>query len=78
MTEILTKAVAEAAPGLDVEQQISDGHPAQVLVEQSSEAGLLVVGGNGHGAFTGMLVGSVSIHCVTNAQCPVVVIRGDA
>jgi nucleotide-binding universal stress UspA family protein len=78
MTETLAKAVAEAAPGLDIEQQISYGHPAQVLVEQSGEADLLVVGSHGHGAFTGMLVGSVSIHCVTNAQCPVVVIRGDA
>lgn len=77
MTEILAKAVAEAAPALDVEQQIGYGHPAQVLVEQSGEADLLVVGSRGHGAFTGMLVGSVSIHCVTNAQCPVVVIRGD-
>jgi hypothetical protein len=27
-------------------------------------------------AFTGMLVGSVSIHCVTSASCPVVVVRG--
>src|SRR5580704_1228721 len=33
------------------------------------------LGGVGHGAFTGMLVGSVSIHCVTNASCPVVVVR---
>jgi nucleotide-binding universal stress UspA family protein len=31
-----------------------------------------------HGAFTGMLVGSVSMHCVSNAACPVVVIRGRA
>ena len=29
----------------------------------------------GRGAFTGMLVGSVSIHCVTGAFCPVVVVR---
>ncbi|HXB47400.1 MAG TPA: universal stress protein [Streptosporangiaceae bacterium] len=29
-----------------------------------------------HGAFTGMLVGSVIMHCVSNAACPVVVIRG--
>jgi len=37
---------------------------------------LLVVGHHGHGTFTGMLLGSVSIHCVTGAHCPVVVIRG--
>ena len=52
------------------------GHPAQALIEASNEADLLVVGSHGHGAFTGMLVGSVSIHCVTGAFCPVVVVRG--
>jgi len=30
---------------------------------------LLVVGRRGPGALTGMLVGSVSMHCVTNAAC---------
>jgi nucleotide-binding universal stress UspA family protein len=59
-----------------VEKSTSYGHPAQALIEASREADLLVVGSHGHGAFTGMLVGSVSIHCVTGAHCPVVVIRG--
>jgi nucleotide-binding universal stress UspA family protein len=54
------------------------GHPAQVLIDQSEEAGLLVVGSRGHGAFTGMMLGSVSLYCVTHAHCPVVVVRGDA
>jgi nucleotide-binding universal stress UspA family protein len=36
---------------------------------------MLVVGSRGHGAFTGMLLGSVSEHCVTNAHCPVLVLR---
>ena len=30
----------------------------------------------GGGAFAGMTLGSVSIHCVTGAFCPVVVVRG--
>jgi len=47
-----------------------------VLIEASKEADLLVVGSHGRGAFTGMLVGTVSIHCVTGAFCPVVVVRG--
>jgi nucleotide-binding universal stress UspA family protein len=75
MTGTLTQAVAEASPGVSVEPVIGYGHPAEVLVNQSDEAELLVVGSRGHGAFTGMLVGSVSIHCVTNARCPVVVVR---
>jgi nucleotide-binding universal stress UspA family protein len=78
VNEALDKTIAEAAVGVDVEKQVGYGHPAQVLVDQSAGADLLVVGSRGHGAFTGMLVGSVSVHCVTHAHCPVVVIRTDA
>ena len=54
---------------------VAEGPPAAVLVEASKNAALLVVGSHGHGAFAGMLLGSVSQHCVTHAACPVVVIR---
>jgi nucleotide-binding universal stress UspA family protein len=76
---ILDKAIAQAysgQPGPAAEARLGYGHPAQVLIEGSKEADLLVLGSHGHGAFTGMLVGSVSIHCVTGAFCPVVVVRG--
>jgi nucleotide-binding universal stress UspA family protein len=63
-------------PGPEVEARLSYGHPAQVLIDESKDADLLVVGSSGEDAFTGMLVGSVSIHCVTNACCPVTVVRG--
>ena len=54
---------------------VLEGHPAPVLLQQANEAELLVVGSRGHGEFTGMLLGSVSEHCVTHATCPVVVVR---
>jgi len=79
MHETLDTAIAKAYEGQDasgVEKAIGYAHPAQALIEASKEADLLVVGRHGHGAFTGMLLGSVSIHCVTGAHCPVVVIRG--
>ena len=77
MQTTLDEAVAKAIPGQTsgVETSIGYGHPAQVLIDASNEADLLVVGSHGHGAWTGMLVGSVSIHCVTGAHCPVVVVR---
>jgi nucleotide-binding universal stress UspA family protein len=56
--------------------QVVQGHPAPVLLAAARGADLLVVGSRGHGAFAGMLLGSVSEHCVTHAVCPVVVIRG--
>jgi nucleotide-binding universal stress UspA family protein len=78
-TAVLDDALARALPGdiaPAVERKVRSGHPAQVLIDESREADLLVVGSSGHGGFTGMLVGSVSIHCVTGAYCPVTVVRG--
>ena len=76
----LAAAVAQVYPDqadAQVETALRYGHPVEVLIDESKNADLLVVGHHGHSAFTGMLVGSVSIHCVTSAECPVVVVRGD-
>ncbi len=67
-----------AHPDVPVQWTVVEGHPAPVLVEASKGADLLVVGSRGHGAFTGMLIGSVSEHCVANAYCPVLVLRDGA
>lgn len=58
-----------------IQQVVLEGHPAGVLVEQSKSADLLAVGARGHGAFTDLLIGSVSNHCVHHAACPVLVVR---
>ena len=62
--------------GRQVTEQVTKGHPAQVLLDAAADADLLVVGSRGHGGFTGMLLGSVSQHVVAHAGCPVVVVRG--
>jgi nucleotide-binding universal stress UspA family protein len=62
-------------PGVSVERRVVNGHPAPVLVEASKGADLLVIGSRGHGEFVGMLLGSVSEFCTTNAHCPVLVHR---
>ncbi len=67
--------VRSAHPGLRIDEAVIEGHPAQVLVRESGDADLVVVGSRGHGEFAGMLIGSVSEHCVSNARCPVVVVR---
>ncbi|GGV40794.1 universal stress protein [Actinomadura cremea] len=77
----LGRAVREAlgeTPRVPVSRVVVQGHPAPVLVEQSENAELLVVGSHGRGAFAGMLLGSVSAHCVHHARCPVVVVRHPA
>jgi len=78
MQETLDKAVTEVfgtATPANADTKVAYGHPAMVLVNESESADLLVVGSRGHGAFHGMMLGSVSIHCVTSATCPVVVVR---
>ncbi|HXW44633.1 MAG TPA: universal stress protein [Streptosporangiaceae bacterium] len=75
LSETLEQAIADGAPNAEVERQLEYGHPAQCLVDLSQQADLLVVGNRGHSSVTGMLAGSVSLHCVTHAACPVVVVR---
>jgi nucleotide-binding universal stress UspA family protein len=75
----LADAVSSAVDlGSDVEIRslVVEGLPAQVLLDASDGADLLVVGSRGHGGFAEALLGSVSQHCVHHAHCPVVVIRG--
>jgi nucleotide-binding universal stress UspA family protein len=83
--EIAEKMLADAIsktldPGSSVvvRPRVVQGNPAQVLLDAASDAELLVVGSRGHGGFTGALLGSVGLHCVHHAHCPVVVIRGQA
>lgn len=76
--EALDQALTDvlgAAPSIRVTADVVEGHPAEVLVRAAEKAELLVVGSRGHGAFKGMFLGSVSTHCVSHAQCPVVVVR---
>jgi nucleotide-binding universal stress UspA family protein len=67
--------VRQVHPNLRIESKVVEGRPASVLIEASQGADLLVVGSRGHREVVGILIGSVSEHCVTNAHCPVVVAR---
>ena len=44
-----------------------------MLIEESGHTDVLVVVRRGHGGFLGTHIGSVSLHCVNAARCPVVV-----
>jgi nucleotide-binding universal stress UspA family protein len=71
------KAARESHPGVVIRPIVVRSHPAPALIAASHGADLVVVGSRGHGEFTGMLLGSVSEHCVSNPHCPVVVVRQD-
>ncbi len=73
--DTLLEPVRRAHPGLSIRATVIEGHPAPVLVRASHGADLLVIGSHGRGEIAGMLLGSVSEHCVGHAHCPVVVLR---
>ena len=73
----LNAAVAEASPtpGVTVNQIVTEGNAAQVLLDAAKDVDLLVVGNRGHGGFADALIGSVSVRCLHHATCPVVIVR---
>jgi nucleotide-binding universal stress UspA family protein len=64
-----------ADPGVEVREETRLGNAAQVLLTEAEGADLLVLGARGRGGFRGLLLGSVSTHCVHHAPCPVLVVR---
>ena len=76
---ILTEAVTEAekaAPGIRASAALVDGAPAPVLLGESRDAVLLVIGDRGLGGFGSLMLGSVALHTTAHAACPVMVVRG--
>jgi nucleotide-binding universal stress UspA family protein len=63
------------ADGVGIERRVVEGDAATVLVDESGNADLLVVGSRGHGGFAGLLLGSVSQQCAHHAGCPVVIVH---
>jgi nucleotide-binding universal stress UspA family protein len=76
--EILATAAGEAravAPDVVIETRAVEGQAADVLVTESKDAAMLVVGSRGRGGFRELLLGSVSQQCAHYAACPVVIVQ---
>jgi nucleotide-binding universal stress UspA family protein len=74
LISVIKEELGENPPVL-AQPRVKQGRPAEVLIEESSSANLLVVGTRGHGGFAGLVLGSVSQHVAAYAQCPVTVVR---
>lgn len=66
---------AEQYPDVALEHKVLRGSPVPMLVAESADAGLLVVGSRGRGGFRGLLLGSVSHGVLHHATCNVAVVR---
>jgi nucleotide-binding universal stress UspA family protein len=67
--------VSGLEPGVLICPVVTEGDTARALLHAAKGADLLVVGSRGHGGFASTLLGSVSMHCVLHAPCPVLVFR---
>ena len=77
LAETIAAVVGTQGQPVEVRTTVAEGPAAQVLLAAAADADLLVVGSRGHGAFAGMLLGSVSQHCAQHAPCAVAVIPDD-
>lgn len=66
---------ARARTAGTVTGKLLEGGAAHVLLNESAEAALTVVGTRGRGGFRSMLLGSVAHAVSAHAACPVVVVR---
>jgi nucleotide-binding universal stress UspA family protein len=74
LRQVIKEELGEEPPVL-VQPHVKQGRPAKVLIEESANADLLVVGKRGYGGFAGLVLGSVSQHVAAYAKCPVAVVR---
>ncbi|HEX3454629.1 MAG TPA: universal stress protein [Gaiellaceae bacterium] len=72
--DIAKLAESKVPAGIEYEIMMREGQPQDVLVEESKGAEVLVVGSRGLGAFSRLVLGSVSEHVSHHATCPVVVV----
>ena len=70
----LAAAFPDGTPA-GLESSLVEGDAAEALVEAAEGADLLVVGSRGRSGIASVLLGSVSRHVVSNAPCPVVVVK---
>lgn len=71
----LSEALGDDYPDVELITEVRMGQAAETLLEAAKGGDMLVVGSRGRGGFKGLLLGSISMQCVTHAEGPVTVIH---
>lgn len=71
-------AARAVAPEVGVRTAMVLEGQVPLLIEESRHARLVVLGSQGLGGFTGLLVGSTAVALTAHGLCPVVVVKGTA
>ena len=66
-------AIAAISPDLETESRFRDGSADDVLVTESEDVDLLVIGSRGYGPLGAVLMGSTSSALARAARCPILV-----
>ncbi|GAA3412962.1 universal stress protein [Streptosporangium vulgare] len=78
MLDAALERARQEGPRVEARTRLLGGDPRTILIESAADAELLVVGNQGLGGFTGMLLGSVALGVTGRAACPVAVVRAPA
>ncbi|MER5469129.1 universal stress protein [Streptomyces sp. NPDC002935] len=77
MLEDAARSVTDRHADLPVTADVVDGDAVEALLAVAAETGTLVLGSRGYGAFVGFLLGSVGQRVISEAACPVVLVRSE-
>jgi nucleotide-binding universal stress UspA family protein len=75
MVNAAVERVRDRYPRLHAVGVVAEASPTALLVDESRQASLVVVGSRGVGGFSGLLTGSVSMQLGAHAMCPLIVAR---
>ena len=75
LSELRARKSTGDGDGVEVHAQLIEGSPTEVILRESKDADLIVVGSRGRGGFLSLMLGSVAHQVSNHASCPVVVVR---